>query len=95
MTRFRNQLLFKGTRYREIEQDRFKQYTDLLLANDPTSNGYADSLDQVLDALSSLIKEGYTKEAQHLPEYTLNSTNPVVGQKMPMRCRKNKWCKTS
>lgn len=95
MTRFRNQLLFKGTRSREIEQDRFKQYTDLLLANHPTSNGYADSLDQVLDALSSLIKEGYTKEPQHLPEYTLKGTNPVIGQKMPMRCKKNKWCKTS
>ena len=79
-TRFRNQLLFKSTRSRsqEIEQDRFKQYTDLLLANDPTSNGYADSLDQVLDALSSLIKEGYTKEAQHLSEYTLNRMEDLL-----------------
>ena len=48
------------------------------MANDPTSNGYADSLDQLLDALSSLIKEGYTKEAQHLSEYTLNRMEDLL-----------------
>jgi hypothetical protein len=72
--RLRNQLLFKSTRTRskEIEQNRFKQYTDLLLAHDPTPNGYADSLNQVLDALSALIEEGYTKDAQRLTDYTLD-----------------------
>ena len=79
-TRLRNQMLFISTRTRaqEVEHNRFRQYTDLLLANDPTPAGYADSLHQVLDALAALIKDGYPKDAQRLTEYTLDRLEDLL-----------------
>lgn len=69
-----NQLLFKSARTRsgDIEHNQFKQYIDLILVQDPTPNGYADSLDQILDALLALLEDGYDRDAQRLTDYTLD-----------------------